>query len=207
MSRLRSSQALALDHAGPDPQAWWALCALLAVGALLGWFVEPAAWNWRPNLALAQPWRWWTAAWVHLSGLHLAANLAGLALTAALGRYGGAGRADALAWALAWPLTHLALSLQPSLGAYGGLSGVLHAGVAIVALRLALHTPPARRLIGLALLAGLAIKLLLEQPWQGALRRTPDWDFAVAPAAHVAGTVAGALCALVGALLAARARR
>ncbi len=26
-----------------DPRAWWALCALLAVGAVLGWLVEPAA--------------------------------------------------------------------------------------------------------------------------------------------------------------------
>jgi len=207
VARLRTSEALARGPSDADPRAWWALCALLAAGAVLGWFVDPALWIWRPHLALTQPWRWWTAAWVHLSALHWLANLAGLALIAALGRPGGADRADAWAWLVAWPLTHLALLTQPSLSAYGGLSGVLHAGVVIVAVRLMLGEPGSRRGIGLSLLAGVAAKLVLEEPWQGALRHAPEWDFAVAPAAHVAGAGAGLVCALVRASLAAAARR
>jgi rhomboid family GlyGly-CTERM serine protease len=207
VARLRTSEALAPGPSAADPRAWWALCVLLAAGAVLGRLVDPTLWIWRPNLAPTQPWRWWTAAWVHLSGLHLLANLAGLALIAALGRPGGADRADAGAWLVAWPLTHLALLTQPSLGAYGGLSGVLHAGVVIVAVRLALGVPGSRRVIGLSLLAGVAAKLVLEEPWQGALRHAPEWDFAVAPAAHVAGAGAGLVCALVRARLAPAARR
>ena len=38
--------------------------------------------DWRPGLALHQPWRWWSAAWVHLNGVHLAANAAGTVLGA-----------------------------------------------------------------------------------------------------------------------------
>jgi rhomboid family GlyGly-CTERM serine protease len=203
----RPTESARTDPVTSDPRAWWALSALLAGGALLGWQLEPTLWNWRPDLALQQPWRWWTAALVHLSAWHLAANLAGLALVAALGRYGGADRADALAWAIAWPLTHLALLLQPSLHAYGGLSGVLHAGVVIIGVRLALHARGPIRITGLALLAGVALKLLLETPWQGPLRHSPEWDFAVAPGAHLAGAGAGAVCALVRASLAAAVRR
>ncbi|MFO1218406.1 MAG: rhombosortase [Burkholderiaceae bacterium] len=181
--------------------AWLALALLLALGALAGGLADPLRWCWQPSLAGAEPWRWWTAAWVHWSRLHLLANLAGVAAVALLGWRAGATRADALAWALAWPLTHLALALQPTLQRYGGLSGVLHAGVVIVAMRLAWGAPGPRRTIGAALLAGVALKLLLEEPWQGALRRSPGWDIAIAPAAHVAGAFAGALCAVAVATL------
>ena len=108
---------------------WAALVLLLAFGTLLARGGAPgtaAVLEWQPALAGAEPWRWWSAAWVHYSGLHLAANLAGLVLVAALGWAAAVDRAGALAWGLAWPLTHLGLCLQPSLTHYGGLSGVLH---------------------------------------------------------------------------------
>lgn len=172
------------------------MALVLGVGAVVGLGVDGALWSWAPALAGSEAWRWWTAAWVHWSRWHLLANLAGLAVVALLGWRAGTGRADAWAWALAWPLSHGALLLQPALQRYGGLSGVLHAGVVIVALRLAFGTPGPRRTIGAALLAGVALKLLLEEPWRSALRQSADWDIAIAPAAHVAGAVAGALCAL-----------
>ena len=180
-----------------DVRTWLLLAGGLALGALLLWFGSADTWNWQPGLAAAQPWRWFTAAWVHLSAAHLGANLAGLAVIGWLGVRARVRRADALAWATAWPLTHLALLAQPALQRYAGLSGVLHAGVVVVALRLCRSLSAPERGLGVAVLVGLAIKLLLEEPWQGALRRTPQWDFAVAPAAHVAGALAGALCALV----------
>ena len=52
--------------------------------------------------------------------------------------------------------TMLALALAPQLQHYGGLSGVLHAGVAVAALSLAGQATGRRRLIGDAVLAGLA---------------------------------------------------
>ncbi|HEY0858541.1 MAG TPA: hypothetical protein VGE16_15865, partial [Albitalea sp.] len=61
-----------------------------------------------------------------------------------------------------------------------------------------------RRRVGLALLAGLALKVLLEAPWAGALRHPHGWDIAVAPLAHASGALAGLLCALIAGGLAAR---
>jgi hypothetical protein len=98
--------------------------------------------NWQPPLAFSEPWRSVTAAWVHLSPLHLAGNLAATAVVALLGRAAGCGRRAAVAWALAWPLTQ-ALLAEPALLRYGGLSGVLHAGAAVAAV--ALSAPAPRR--------------------------------------------------------------
>ncbi len=191
------------DHA--DARSWLLLTSGLAAGAVLVWFFGSVeTWNWQPGLAAMQPWRWFSAAWVHLSATHLAVNLAGLAVIGWLGVRARATRADTLAWAAAWPLTHLALLAQPALQRYAGLSGVLHAGAVVVALRLWRSSTPRERGLGIAVLVGLTIKLLLEEPWLGALRRTAQWDFAVAPGAHLAGALAGALSAL---LLTRRRRR
>lgn len=180
----------------PASAPWLLLCALAAGGALLAWRAGwAAAWRWQPELAAAQPWRAITAAWVHLSALHLAANLAGTALVAALGVVAGCGRRAALAWALAWPLTHLALLAQPALAFYGGLSGVLHAAVVVAAWQLLRAERGLRRAIGAALLAGLLAKVLLEAPWASPLRQAPGWDIPIAPLAHAAGVLAGLLCA------------
>jgi hypothetical protein len=107
------------------------------------------------------------------------------------------GRRAALAWALAWPLTQWTLLLQPTLASYGGLSGWLHAGVAVAAWQLLRGDRGQRRWIGAALLAGLLAKVVLEAPWLGALRAVPGWDIAIAPLAHAGGAAAGMLCALV----------
>ncbi|HEX7382930.1 MAG TPA: rhombosortase, partial [Burkholderiaceae bacterium] len=135
--------------------------------------------------------------WVHYSALHLGANLAGCALVAALGVAARVPPRAALAWLLAWPATQLGLLLVPALGHYGGLSGVLHAGVAVVAVGLLLEGPRRRRMLGLAILAGLALKVLLEAPWAGPLAHPPGWDIATAPPAHASGLVAGTLAALL----------
>ena len=175
---------------------WAALCGLAAGGALLAQPIDPALLRWQPELAAAQPWRSISAAWVHLSPLHLGANLLGTALVAALGISAGCGRRAALAWALAWPLTHLALLAQPGLRQYGGLSGLLHAGVAVASWQLLRGDRGRRRAIGATLAAGLLLKLLLEAPWQGPLRQVPGWDIAIAPLAHASGAAAGWLCAM-----------
>ena len=103
----------------------------------------------------------------------------------------------ALAWLAAWPLTQLGLLAQPALLHYGGLSGVLHAGVAVAALHLAWRGGRGERWIGAALLGGLALKVASEAPWGAPLRHPAGWDIAVAPAAHACGLVAGLLYAAV----------
>lgn len=181
-------------------RCWLVVAISLALAAVTLWFA-PRDWlDWQPGLALAQPWRLWSAAFVHWSALHLGANLLGCAVLAAFGVAADVPRAATWAWLAAWPLTHAALGLQPQLLAYGGLSGVLHAGVAIVALHLVWRERGRRRAIGWAVLVGLAVKLTLERPWAGPTLVLPGWDIRLAPLAHVAGTVAGLLCGAVAQL-------
>ena len=189
--------------AGDAGRAWAALAALLGLGATAvfvartidapGFAAVSAAIDWQPALAWREPWRAWSAAWLHFSDLHLAANLIGAVLVGALGWVGRVSRRSVLAWFVAWPLTQLGLLARPDLGHYGGLSGVLHAGVAVAALHLIVAARGPRRVIGLALLAALAAKVLSETPWGDALRHPAGWDIAVAPFAHLSGLVAGLL--------------
>lgn len=191
--------------ATPGWRAWAALAALLAAGSLLAWPL-PAAWlDWQPERALAEPWRAITAAFVHWSEGHLVANLGAAALVAAYGWAAALPRAAALAWLLAWPLTHLGLWLRPELAHYGGLSGVLHAGVAVATLWLVVAARGGRRVVGVLMGAGLLAKLLSERPWAGVLQQAEGWDIALAPMGHATGAIAGLACAAV--LLARRKNR
>jgi hypothetical protein len=149
----------------------------------------------------------------------------GTAVVAMLGVAARLPARAAVALALAWPLTHAGLWIQPALAHYGGASGVLHAAVAIAACWLiagaagaadAAGSREARdvarvgprdlgasgvrrhtRLIGAAIGAGVVIKVLLEQPWAGPLASSRAWDIAVAPIAHASGVLAGVAAALV----------
>jgi rhomboid family GlyGly-CTERM serine protease len=173
---------------------WAALAALLMLGSGLAWWLPAAAFDWQPQLAATEPWRAWSAVFVHWSPLHLGANLLA---TAVVGAYGWAARMSpgaALAWFVAWPLTQLGLLLQPELAHYGGVSGLLHGGVAIVSLGLLVTQRGRRRAVGAAICAGLLIKLALERPWGPPLRYGTEWDIAVAPLAHATGAAAGLLC-------------
>jgi rhomboid family GlyGly-CTERM serine protease len=183
-------------------RAWACLAIGLALGALAAWALPREGLDWQPALAFSEPWRLWSAAFVHLSPLHLQANLLGCAVVGAFGVAAGLPQRASWAWFLAWPLTHAALALQPLLLPqqppllnYGGLSGVLHAGVAIAALHVAALQPSPRRWVGVAVLAGLAAKLVLEQAWAGPTQAVAGWDFRVATLAHLTGSLAGLLCA------------
>ncbi|WP_349741537.1 rhombosortase [Roseateles cavernae] len=184
--------------------AWTALAALLALGALLAQALPTAGLDWQPALAWAEPWRFWSAAFVHWSAQHLLANLAGCAVLLLLGWAARLPARAALAWALAWPLTQAGLLLRPDLLHYGGLSGVLHAGVAVAVLEL-LRRPGRERLIALAIALGLIVKLSLEQPLGPALRALPGWDILIAPVAHLSGAVCGAITGAVSRAISALA--
>lgn len=184
-------------------RAWLAVAGVAAAGALAVAALpgdHAGTLDWQPALAWREPWRWWTAAFVHLSPLHLAANLAGCIVVAAFGAAAHVPVRLAIAWAAAWPLTQLALLAQPALLHYGGLSGVLHAGAASAAAWLVLRRAGVARRVGTMVLAGLAIKLWLERPLGGPLTHPSGWDIAVAPDAHVAGALAGALLGWIASL-------
>ena len=187
------------SHAGSEPRSatsqWLALTALLMMGSLLVWQIDPARWAWRPELAFSQPWRAWSAAFVHYSGLHLAANLAGALLVGALGWAAHVPARSVVAWAVAWPLTQFGLLIQPALLQYGGLSGVLHAGVAVASIHLLFEGMRTQRRVAGATLLIVLLKVLSETPWAGPLSHPAGWDIAVAPMAHASGLVAGVLTA------------
>ena len=172
------------------------LCAALAALSLLVWLPPREALDWQPALIATQPWRTLTAAFVHWTPIHLAANLAGCAVIALLGWRAGLGRRETIAGLIALPLTQLGLLLRPALQHYAGLSGELHALVAIAALTLLMRRNR-DHLIGAAIAVGLIAKLLLEHPLGPVLRETAAFDFPVAPFAHLSGAVAGTLAWLL----------
>jgi rhomboid family GlyGly-CTERM serine protease len=184
---------------------WLLLSALLALASIGAWPIGRSWLDWQPALAWTQPWRWWSAAIVHLSPLHLGANLLATALVAAYGWAARVPRPVAWAWLASWPFTHLALLAKPQLLHYGGLSGVLHGGVAAVSVWLVLRGRGSQRTIGWMMLVGQSVKLLVEAPWGAALHAPGELDVAVAPLAHAGGSIAGGLCTLL-ALAATRAR-
>lgn len=170
--------------------SWLTLCAAFAAVSLLAWPLPHETLDWQFALIPSQPWRTVTAAFVHWTPLHLAANLAGCAVLALLGHRAALGRREAIAGLIALPLTQLGLLLRPELQRYAGLSGELHALAAIAALSL-LVRPNRERLIGAGIALGLILKLALEDPLGPVLRTTAGFDFAVAPFAHLSGAVAG----------------
>jgi rhomboid family GlyGly-CTERM serine protease len=189
------------------------------MAALAAWAAHPTvavapAWQWQRALYGAEPWRLISAAFVHYSPVHLLANAAGCAALALWAWAAQAPPRAAAAWLLAWPLTHLLLLLHPGIGFYGGLSGVLHAGVAVVcvfALAASVRrqqgqtrrSPAQERqtLIAAVVLAGLLLKVLLELPWGPAVRPLPGWGIDVVPFAHSAGVLAGLLASILCLLL------
>lgn len=167
---------------------------LLLSSALIGQLLPVASIDWQPGLAVAEPWRAWTAVAVHYSGMHLAGNLAGAALVGMLGWVSRLPVRAAMAWCIAWPLTQWGLLLQPSLAHYGGLSGVVHAGLAIVSVHLVFEGRGRQRPIGALMGLLLLGKLVSEEPWGAPLRRSEGWDIALAPLAHATGVLAGLIC-------------
>ena len=155
--------------------------------------------DWQPTLALMQPWRSFSAVAVHYSDAHLLVNLVGTGTAAALGWAVRITPRSCVAWLAAWPLTHIGLLADPQLAHYGGLSGVLHAGVAIAVLHMLRAGPSRQRRIGAAIGVGLLLKVALESPWSPHVHA--GLGITVAPLAHLSGVVAGLVCGALAGLL------
>ena len=201
MTRVRRSNG---------PRRGWALLAngaLVAILLVSVFRLDPAAWSWHREMLGKEPWRWLTAPWVHWSLKHTLANAAGVALLAWIGLRTALSNRAAIAWLLALPLGQALLWVKTDLVEVAGLSGWLHAGVAVLAVVLCRRENARERMLGAAVSAGLVLKLLLEAPWGPALRYEPMWDtMPVVPWAHLVGALAGALMALLVALFRTRPR-
>jgi len=175
--------------------AWLLLSAALAAGAVAGSSLPVDSLAWQRQV----PWdaqRLWTAALTHWSGTHLWLNLGALVLVALLGHCARLPPRAALAWLVAIPGTHALLWWAGEISVYAGMSGVIHAGVTVVAAFL-LRMQGALRVVGIGLAAGLTLKVALEAPWLAALQESPEWGFRVATAAHATGVLSGLSASLI----------
>jgi rhomboid family GlyGly-CTERM serine protease len=176
----------------PAGPSWLVVVALLAALLLPGEALE-----YRRALALREPWRLFTAHFVHLGFLHALLNGVALVLLAHL--FAGRLRAGAFFGLLAVSpilLSAAFLLLLPDLQWYRGLSGVLHAlYFAGCVVWISDSTGRARWLPIAALVAGTA-KVLVEQPWDASFPVHEVLKIAVVPQAHLIGAIAGTAAGL-----------
>ncbi len=128
--------------------------------------------------------------------MHLGGNLLALLLVALLGMAAQVPSRCTWAWVCATPLCHLALLAHPEVLHYVGLTGISHAGVAIVVTELVVLGNRTQRRIAMALGIGLLAKIWSESPGGTGLRWVPGWDIAVVPWAHASGALGGVITTL-----------
>lgn len=168
------------------------LVAVLAVGLQLAG--GPAAWRLERALWPAEPWRLLSAHLVHLGWAHFAMNLAGTVLGWWLvGRAFTARQWAGIAAGCVVGIDLGLLWLSPGIDWYAGFSGVLHGLLAAGAAASLTRAP----VMAGTLLAGLAVKLVLEQHGAGLAGTAHLIGAPVVVDAHLYGALAGAAGALL----------
>lgn len=176
---------------------WLSLCLLHAVASMLVWWAgAPLAQvlTWRSDTWWQHPWTLWTTPWVHIHTPHLIGNQMAVGALAAMAWLVRPNALASAAWLMAWPTVALVLPLWPHIGYAVGLSGLIHAAVAVVAVHLLWGQGalgPRHRRWGCVLAAGLGAKLALEQGWHWPVVWSNGADMSVVQAAHLTGAVAG----------------
>jgi rhomboid family GlyGly-CTERM serine protease len=147
----------------------------------------------RADILHGQIWRVFTGNFVHANWRHLASDMAGLALWTALASYLETRRSYLILLVGTGLGVGLGLLLlDPHVGWYIGLSGILHGLFAASAIRLLSHK---EWLGGFSLLAALALKVLWEQRY-GDLGTAKLLGVPVLVDAHLYGAVTGAVIVL-----------
>ncbi len=184
---------------------WFAVAALLLLAAMLqASGLAPMLRYSRDASAAGEFWRLITGHLLHLGAAHFALNAVGTILAAAL----VGAQLRPIAWAWVWLACALSVSgglwfLQPGVGWYVGLSGVLHG--LIVAGAVSGLGDYRERLFAAAVLTAIAAKLGWEQ-WTGAMPGTAALaGGSVVTEAHLYGAVGGLIAGL--AVLATRRLR
>ncbi|MDD3576407.1 rhombosortase [Halothiobacillus sp.] len=147
----------------------------------------------RADILHGQIWRVFTGNFVHANWRHLASDLAGLLLWTALASYMETRRSYLIILIASGLGVGLGLLvLDPQVGWYVGLSGILHGLFAASAIRLLSRK---EWLGGLALTAAIALKLMWEQRF-GDLGTAKLLGVPVLVDAHLYGAVTGAVIVL-----------
>lgn len=110
---------------------------------------------------LSEPWRWWTASWVHVGWRHYMLNMLAFVLIVFIFPHANI---KSLSYCLAVfsPLLALALYLlMPDIYAYAGLSGILHGIYAYIALQSLMISK--ERKFALLVLVCIALKISWEK--------------------------------------------
>jgi len=181
---------------------WLSLCVCHAVASMLVWWMGERLANqfvWRSVDWLDRPWSLWTSAWVHMNTQHLISNQLAVGALTAMAWVLKPGWRASLAWVLVWPVIPLAMPFWPHVGYFAGLSGLIHAAVAVsgVYLVAAQVTVPKARRWGMMLLLGLALKLWLEQAWLHPVVWNEGLGMSVVQCAHLVGVLSGLLVMVV----------
>lgn len=186
----------------PTARLWSAVVALLLLSAILqASGLTPLLRYSRDAIAAGEIWRLVTGHLLHLGAAHFALNAMGTVLAAAL----VGAQLRPLAWGWVWLACALSVSgglwlLQPGVGWYVGLSGVLHG--LIVAGAVSGLGDYRERLFAAAVLVAIAAKLGWEQ-WSGTMPGTAALaGGSVITEAHLYGAVGGLIAGL--AVLASR---
>lgn len=194
------------------PRSWLLLCALHGVASVLLWWAQPGlldALTWRADDGLNRLWTVWTSAWVHPATPTLIGHQMALGLLAAFAWVVRPPWSATLAWLLAWPLAQATLGLWPQIGYAVGLSAVLHAAWAVLAVQLLLGRigmPQARRW-GALLLLGLLLRLGLERAWDQPVVWDGGNDRSLVQALHLTGAFWGLLLGALARWLPRRRRQ
>lgn len=134
-----------------------ACCSTLAMLGLFLWRDGLSLFDFNPEFIVQQPWRWWSAHFVHLNITHLLGNL--VAFIAIVVVFAPVWQRGALLWVLIASSTFSTalVWVAPGSASFAGLSGALH-GLALYGL-LCMRTQHWAYLLGLV---AVTTKLLLE---------------------------------------------
>ena len=183
------------------PVAVWLVLAYCVMAALLQLYMPQ--FMYQRDLMPTEPWRWWTAQWVHVGWRHYLLNVFAFLCLPFIFPYLGR---VALMWAVLVLSPLLSISLYwlcPQIIAYAGLSGVLHALYAWAALdSLLIHNPQktflfkgswqltSEQKFAALLFIGVVLKVVAEK-WMGHSQTEQFIQAPVLIEAHQIGLVLG----------------
>lgn len=150
------------------------------------------------DLFWTQPWRWWTAHWVHVGWIHYGLNVLALACLPFL--FPNIQQKILIALLVILPplLSFCFYLFYPQIFAYAGLSGVLH-GLFIFCAIVSLQQPQERKFALLVLL--LVLGKIAWEFYFGALQTEQLIGHPVLTQAHLLGVIFGSLCAILSRVL------